>query len=105
MLQLRDCALAVTNKSKKIAISEMLSTKLKFAADYLLKWFNKKFKLNNLSLRNDTKRVYELAHPINWTNGHCCLCPFPLEINPTAYDADKNTCPMLTLSYSKNINF
>ena len=41
LLQLRDCPLAVADKKNKIAISEMFSTELKFAADCLLKWFNK----------------------------------------------------------------
>ena len=39
LLQLRYCALAVFNKSKKIAISKMFSTKLKFAADCLINPF------------------------------------------------------------------
>ena len=39
LLQLRYCALAVFNKSKKIAISKMFPTKLKFAADCLINPF------------------------------------------------------------------
>ena len=42
---------------KKMHFSEIFSTELKFAANCLLKWFNKKFKLNTLSLSNDAKRV------------------------------------------------
>ena len=57
LLQLRDCVLAVAGKKNKIAISEMFSTELKFAADCLLKWFNKKFKSNNLELSNEIKKV------------------------------------------------
>ena len=34
----------------------MFSTELKFVADCLLKWFNKKFKLNNLELTNGIKK-------------------------------------------------
>ena len=45
LLHLRDCALTVADK--KIAISEMFTTELKFAGDCLPKWFNKKFKSNN----------------------------------------------------------
>ena len=44
----------------------MFSTKLKFAADCLLKWFNKKFKLYNLELSNEGKKKYEIKHPIDW---------------------------------------
>ena len=40
-------------------------------------------------MSNEAKRVCEVAHLIDWTNGRCCLCPFPLKINPTAYNADE----------------
>ena len=60
LLQLRDCVLAVAGKKNKIAISEMFSTELKFAADCLLKWFNKKFKSNNLELSNEIKKSMKL---------------------------------------------
>ena len=32
------------------------------------------------------KRKYEVQFPINWENGHCCLCKFPLIIYPTKFD-------------------
>ena len=34
----------------------MFTTKLKFARDYLLKWFNKKYKSKNLELINEKKK-------------------------------------------------
>ena len=68
----------------------MFSTELKFAADCLLKRFIKKFKSNNVELRNEEKRKYEIKHPIDWIEDCCCLCPFPLEINPTSFDADES---------------
>ena len=55
LLQLKDYALNVLAKNSAYAISEMFSTELKFAADCLLMWFNKKFKNNNLQLSNDKK--------------------------------------------------
>ena len=91
LLQLRDCALAVAEKKSKIAISKMFSTKLKFASDCQLKWFNKKFKSNGLKLSNEEKRKYEIKHPIDWMQDRCCLCHFPLEINPTSFDVNENT--------------
>ena len=54
--QLKDYVLAVHARNSKIAISEMLTTELKFVADCLLKWFNAKFKSNNLELSNSAKR-------------------------------------------------
>ena len=73
--------LAVAAKNSKIAISEMFTAELKFSADCLLKWFNKKFELN---------RKYKIEHPIDWSQDRCCICTF-LKINPTSYDVDKET--------------
>ena len=78
LLQLRDCALNV---------AEMFSTEIKFAGDCLIKWFNKKFESKNLELSNDVKRKYEIENPIDWIEGRCCICKFPLRINPTNFNA------------------
>ena len=66
----------------------MFTTVLKLAADSLLKWFNNKFKSNNLKLSNDVKRKYEIEHLIDWSHVRCCLCTFSLEINPTTHEAN-----------------
>ena len=87
--QLRDCALNVSTKPKKIAISEMFSTELKFASDCLLKWFNAKFKSQYITLNKDAKRKYEVEIPLNKEKERCCICTFPTEINPTMWDATK----------------
>ena len=76
----------------------MFTTELKFAADYLLKWFNRKYKSKNLELSNEKKRKYEVEFPINWENGRCCLCKFPLIINPTKFDVS-----LENMSYSNFI--
>ena len=78
----------------------MFSTELKFTDNCLLKWFNKKFKSNNLELSNEMKKKYEIDHPINWQQDSCCLCPFPLEIRPTSCDVDGKL-----MSYSDFIIF
>ena len=67
LLQLKDFALAVHARNSKIAISEMFTAMLKYAADYFLKWFNAKFKLNNLELSNSAKKKYEIENPIDWS--------------------------------------
>ena len=91
MLQLKDCALAVYARNSKIAVSEMLTTELKLAADCLLGWFNAKFKSNNLELSNSPKRKCETENPINWSRDRCCICTFPLKTNATKFDADNKT--------------
>ena len=86
LLQLRDCALNVAKKKNKLALAEMLSTEIKFAGDCLIKWFNKKFKSKNLELSNDLKRKYEIENPMDWLEGRCYICKFPLKINPTKFN-------------------
>ena len=43
LLKLQDCALAVSVRRGKIAISAMFSIDLKFASDCLIQWFYKKY--------------------------------------------------------------
>ena len=93
--QLRNCLLSVATKRRKIAISEMFTIELKFAGDYLMKWFNAKFKSQNVVLSNDVKKKYEIENPINWQTERCCIFIFPIEINPTMSDATKDN-----MSYS-----
>ena len=64
----------------------MFTTELKFAADFLLKWFNKKYKSKDLELSNEKKkRKYEVEFLIDWGNGRCYLYKFLLIINPTKF--------------------
>ena len=85
--QLRDCALAVHQKTNPIAVSEMFCTEIKFATDCLLKWFYDKYKKFELSIEN--KNRYERENPIDWNDGECVLCRFPLQANPTSSQNQK----------------
>ena len=85
--QLRDAALEVHQKSKKNAIAEMFSIELKFASDCLLKWFYSKYKKTELSLSE--KKNYEIHDPIDWENGKCQICTFPLDVKPSEKINDK----------------
>ena len=51
-------------------------------------------------MSNDVKRKYETEHRIDWSRDLYCICTFPLEINPTLYNADKKT-----MSYADFIIF
>ena len=79
--QLRDCALAVHQKTNKLAISEMFCTEIKFATDCLLKWYHNKYKNTELSMVH--KNDFERENPIDWQNGKCVVCRFPLDATPT----------------------
>ena len=63
-------------------MSKMFLTELKYAADCLINWLNKKNKIKNLELDIHQKIKYEKENPVHWKNGKCCICNFPLEINP-----------------------
>ena len=65
----------------------MFSTEIKFVGEFLIKWFNKKFKSKNLELSNGVKTKYEIENPIDWIEGRCCICKFSLKINPTNFDS------------------
>ena len=85
--QLRDCALAVHKKTNVVAMSEMFCTEIKFATDCVLKWYHAKYK--NLELSLQSKNEFEKENPIDWENGECVLCRFPLEANPTTCENEK----------------
>ena len=51
-------------------------------------------------MSNGVKRKYEIVHPIDCSQDRCCICTFPLEINPMSCDADKET-----MSYADFIIF
>ena len=85
--QLRDCALAVHKKTNVVAMSEMFCTEIKFATDCVLKWYHAKYK--NLELSLESKNEFEKENPIDWENGKCVLCRFPLEANPTTCENEK----------------
>ena len=85
--QLRDCALAVHQKTNKLAISEMFCTEIKFATDCLLKWYQNKYKNTELSI--SSKNDFERENPIDWQNGKCVVCRFPLDATPTTVENEK----------------
>ena len=87
LLQLRDWELNVAKKKNELVAAEMFSTKIKFAGDCLIKWFIQKFKSKNLEFSNDVKRKYGIENPIDWIEGTCCICRFPLKINPINFNA------------------
>ena len=82
LLQLRDAAIDVSKRKSKIAISLMFNVELKFASDILLKWFNAKIKSKHLEIDSFAKINYQRQNPKDWQNGKCCICRFPLAIEP-----------------------
>ena len=80
MAQLQDYAIRVSQRTFKQTISEMFSTKIKFAGDCLMKWFDRRLKSENLSLSLDKKIRFAKEHPIDWENGKCCISNSPLKI-------------------------
>ena len=77
----------------------MFSTEIKFVGEFLIKWFNKKFKSKNLELSNGVKTKYEIENPIDWIEGRC------LNLTQQILTQQLNKCLMLTLLFSKSTNF
>ena len=65
MLQLRDCEIKFSKKKSKVETSEVFITELRFAADWLMKCFDKKFKSKNLELSPHQKTDYERKSPVD----------------------------------------
>ena len=65
----------------------MFGIEIRFGGDFLIKWFNKKFKSKNLELSNDAKRKYGIENQIDWLEGQCCIYKFPFKIKPTNFNA------------------
>ena len=80
--QLRDSALAVHKKTSPLAVSEMFSIEIRFATNCLLSCFHNKYRNEEVDI--ELKMQYQKENPIDWENGCCVLCTFPLEANLTS---------------------
>ena len=87
--QLRDSALAVHKKTDALAVAEMFSIEIRFATNCLLAWFHNKYKNKEIDLT--VKIQYQNENPIDWENGRCVLCSFPLEANLTNAQNNNDT--------------
>ena len=65
----------------------MFTTELKFSAECLISWFNKKTKSKNLEMELREKIDYERSHSVDLVNDKCCICKFPLQINAKGIQA------------------
>ena len=79
--QLRDSALTVHKKTNPLAVSEMFSIEIRLATNCLLPWFHSKYRNEEVDIK--LKMQYQNENPIDWENGRCVLCTFPLEANLT----------------------
>ena len=48
---------------------------------------------------------YEKEHPIDWENGKCCICNFPLEIKAKGVDVNAKEMGYLDLFIRKQNKF
>ena len=83
----------------------MFSTELKFTSDCLTNWFNLKIKKQNLELSNEKRKSYEIENPIDWKNDNCKIFNFPLHINPTTFDVEKEKMSYGNFILKKEHNF
>ena len=75
--QLKNCAINNIQKKCKNTAAQMFCVKLKFFADCLLSWFNKKFKSHNLELNLDKKLLLRQKIILIGTAIYVILVTFP----------------------------
>ena len=63
--QLKDCAINVSERRCKNAVEQMFAVELNFASNFLLKWFNRNFKIQNMEIDHKEKFTYEAFYPID----------------------------------------
>ena len=51
------------------------------------------------------RRAYEIDNPIDRKNDNCKICNFPLHINLTTFDVEKEKMSYGDFIIKKNINF
>ena len=74
---LKDYVINVSERRCKNAVAQMFAFEVKFASNSLLKWFNRKFKIQNMEIDHKVKVTYEAFNPIDWTKIKCVICTFP----------------------------
>ena len=50
----------------------MFAIELKFLSNCLLKWFNRKFKIQNMEIDHKGKVKHEVFNPIDWKKNKMC---------------------------------
>ena len=80
----------------------MFAVKLKFASNYLLKWFNRKFKTQNLKIDLECIVTYEAFNPLDFKKTKCVICEFLLQINAKGPNIPAN---QMSFILDTNISF
>ena len=65
----------------------MLMTKIKFAADCINHFFEKKITVQLLKLTQERKLNYEKNNPLDWEEDRCVICDFPLDVKANGIEA------------------
>ena len=76
--QLRDAAIALSQKKNKNAINILFNIELKFIYDILTKWFKFKIKSSHLEIPQTEKIKYERLNPLT-DDTKCKICHFPMQ--------------------------
>ena len=79
--QLKDCAINVSERRCKSAVAQMFAVELRFPSNCLLKWFNRKFKIQIMEIDHKEKFTCEAFNLTDWKKRKCVICNFPLIIN------------------------
>ena len=102
--QLRDAAIEVSKRKNKNAINLLFNIELKFACDILLKWSNFKIKPDKLELDPLTRLKYERENSVT-AETKCCICYFPMQLNPKGLKFNENEMSYLDFIIRKEHSF
>ena len=87
--QLRDAAIAVSERKNKNAINLLFNIELKFIDDILLKWFNYKIKNCHIEIPQLERLKFERLNPIT-EETKCVVCHFPMKIQIRGLNFENN---------------
>ena len=68
----------------------MFNVELKFASDVLLKCFNAKIKSKHLEIDPIVKLKYQRENPVDWVDGKCVICNFPIAVEPKGLEFNES---------------
>ena len=102
--QLRDAAIAVSQRKNKNAINILFNIELKFIYDILMKWFKFKIKSCHLEIPQTEKIKYERLNPLT-ADTKCVICHFPMQKQIKGLEYDENEQSYLDFLIRKEHSF
>ena len=69
------------------------------------RWFDRKFKIQNMEIDHEEKITYEAFNPMDWKKAKCVICNFPLIINAKGPNVPANEMSLLPFTSDMSRSF